>query len=653
MLGIIFYTYTAIGLGLLLPAIRATKFLNFGARFTAGYSLLTLYIYVAHILVRLSLDLTVWSVLILATIGIGYSFYREKFRYLSTILMHPTFILIVIGMIGVLMNGGIDYIPFTIDEFTNWLGASREIYLHGDYESVRKSLHLSGYTPGWRLLLLLPWQIAGAIEEGLSAAAPFVLHTAVAALVFDIAVYLFRSVGRFSETSSVAFGWVFLVMLLGAEAMGKLWTYSLLIEQPQIYSTSAVFLFLYLSSKLASSEETPKSTLYIYAGITLAACYLIKAAAILLIPTIAIFAAVPILSRHFIFCPTWKLRLRFGLLTLVPVLIILVTWTIMNPSSPGVGSPISTLSWLVSGDYGDRDVFDLGNRYFSAIWNYTSSYKLLITVGAMLGALLVLLRRRDGSLLLWTGFVILYFASLYWAHLAILSEYDYQSLVSIQRYTRVPLQIFHVLGLMFLLEFVLSVLVQKERWASFFRTKKMIFIAVLIILLFGGWQMRSVYRTVIDTSTRAYQNIDQRILEVKSAATFINSKRGKTITEFPKIVFIAQPLDRSSTGFAKYFSLFKDDAGRVFSSFKAAVLSSWPREPKYDYQNSLILEEYRNLLRTADVIWPIKIDVTLTTMIVQLGVNEKCVSQLLEHVIVKQLNVENEYFCYRKPNIES
>ena len=98
---------------------------------------------------------------------------------------------------------------------------------------------------------------------------------------------------------------------------------------------------------------------------------------------------------------------------------------------------------------------------------------------------------------------------------------------------------------------------------------------------------------------------------------------------------------------------FKDDAGRVFSSFKATVLSSWPREPKYDYQNSLILEEYRNLLRTADVIWPIKIDITLTTMIVQLGVNEKCVSQLLEHVIVKQLNVENEYFCYRKPNIES
>ena len=91
MLGIFFYTYVAIGLGLLLPKIRLTNFLNFGARFTAGYGLLTIYIYLAHVLARLSLDLTILLAFFLATIGIGYAIYREKHKYLPVLLIHPAF----------------------------------------------------------------------------------------------------------------------------------------------------------------------------------------------------------------------------------------------------------------------------------------------------------------------------------------------------------------------------------------------------------------------------------------------------------------------------------------------------------------------------------------------------------------------------------
>ena len=407
MLGIFFYSYAAIGLGSLLPPIRAVYFLNFGARFIAGYGLLTLYVYVVHVLARLSLDLTIFSTLFLATIGIGYAIFRDKFQYLSDLLIHPAFVLIVIGVISVQINGGIDYIPFTIDEFTNWLGASRQIYLHGDYESIRKTIRVSGYTPGWRLLLMLPWQIVGAIEEGLSAAAPFVFHVAVVALIFDIAVFLIRSHTTISQAQALFFAWVFLVVFLAAEAMGKLWTYTLLIEQPQIYSISAVLLFLYLSAKLQGLDGTSRQSLFIYAGITLAMSYLIKSAALLFIPTIAFFAAVPILNRHFFPTSSWRMRLEFSLLVLAPIVIILVTWSIMNPSQDSLGSPISTLGLLFKGNFALDDITDLASRYLSAIWNYTSAYKLPITLGTLAGALFVLFQRRDGSLLIWAGFTIL------------------------------------------------------------------------------------------------------------------------------------------------------------------------------------------------------------------------------------------------------
>jgi hypothetical protein len=112
MLGIFFYSYIAIGFGLLLPAIRVQNFINIGARFTAGYASLTIYVYVVHVVVRTSLEVTVLTALVLSTISIGYAFYREKLNHLPTMVVHPAFLLTGMGIISVLLNGGIDYVPY-------------------------------------------------------------------------------------------------------------------------------------------------------------------------------------------------------------------------------------------------------------------------------------------------------------------------------------------------------------------------------------------------------------------------------------------------------------------------------------------------------------------------------------------------------------
>ncbi|MBT3990022.1 MAG: hypothetical protein HOG95_06585 [Rhodospirillaceae bacterium] len=649
MLGLFFYSYAAIGLGLLLPAILAPHFLMFGTRLVVGYALLTIYIYAAHVLLRIPLEYTVLSTFLFATIGFLYAFYQNRFRLLIAFILHPTFILLTIGFGSILYNGGIDYIPFTIDEFTNWLGSSREIFLHGDYESVRKTIPHSGYPPGWRLLLILPWQLVGNIEEGLSATAPFVLHVGVVALIFDIAVYLLHTRSSLNNRLISLYAWSFILLLLAAEAMGKLWTYTLLIEQPQIYSASATILFLYLSSLFGAEDKKPRRVAYLYCGLILAASYLIKAAAMLFVPTIVVFAFFPFLNRHFFGDSSWSERLIFCFLTIVPIAFILLTWSMLNPTVSGLGSPIQSLELLSTGNFGNRNIFELSGRFFPAIWDYISTYKLPLTAGTVVAALLIATQRRDGPLLLWFGYFILYTAALLWAHFALWGDLEFGELVSIQRYTRVPIQMLHILGIIFLLELCITLMHRQKRLFQFLNKDLVVYGNVIMIIVLGVWQAGQVHRSVADTSSRIYQNVDPRILEMKSAAKLILALRGKKINLVPKLLVISQPLDHSSRGYALYFSRLKDKTGKVVSAFHTTILSSWPRSPEADYKNPSKIANFRRFIRSADIIWSIKIDKKLSSLVAELNIPRDCVGRLSEMVVLRDLIQRDKYHCIAKP----
>ena len=652
MLGIFFYSYVAIGFGLLLPAIRVQNFLNIGARFTAGYAMLTIYVYVIHVLGRLPLGLTVLSAVMFGTVGFGLALYREKLRHFPAILIHPAILLSGMGVISVLFNGGIDYIPFTIDEFTNWLGISREIHLHGGYEAIRKTVHLPGYTPGWRLLLLLPWQIGGEIEEGLSAAAPFVLHIAVVALIFDIAVFLMRTQGQIKNALAVFLAWIFLLLFLGVEGMGKLWSYTLLVEQPQIYSMVAVLLFIYLSGKITDSENSSRRHAYIYLGLVLAGSYLLKIAAALFIPVIFLFAVVPQISYPFFAESIWRYRLQFCFLTLAPILLMVISWSILNPSTSGLSSPFMTLQLLVNGNfnYSNQEIFNFSDRYFSAIWEYLSGYKIFISIVAAVGVVLILIKRREGALIVWVGWFVLYVLALFWSHLTIFGDYYFQHLNSIQRFLRIPVQLFHTLGLLLLLEYSISILKNQNliHAMQYLKNTATLVVGGFIILALGSWQIRQVHHSVADTTTRIYQNMDTRILEMKQANEFIKSIQGTKIPTIPNLVILSQPLGHASRAYAKYFARSVNAEGKVYSRFRVNIISSWPNDPQIDYRNLAKIAEFKSKLRSADVIWPIRVDTTLVSMLAELGVSTNCLSFIQENVIVANTNEGKRHFICQK-----
>ena len=189
------------------------------------------------------------------------------------VVIHPAIILPVAAGILITLRGHIDYLPYTVDEFTNWLGGAKTIHLNGGYAAIRETIYLPGYTPGWRLALLLPWQIDGAMDLGRSAAAGFVLHAGLVAIMFDIVRW--EAAERLKLSSAGAVGsWIAVLVFLAAQGTGTLWPYTLLIEQPQIYFYAGTGFLLFA---LRTDTDIPSNT-FLYIGLTLTGGYLVKSA---------------------------------------------------------------------------------------------------------------------------------------------------------------------------------------------------------------------------------------------------------------------------------------------------------------------------------------------------------------------------------------
>ena len=126
-----------------------------GVRFVLGYATMTIFVYIAHVLLGVPLRMTVASLVVFAMIGFVMIIRQQNgSSEQHKLLFHPAFLLVVLGGAAILVNGGIGYLPFTHDEFTHWLATPRLIYLSGSWAAVVGSLHLPFYTPGWQLTLL-------------------------------------------------------------------------------------------------------------------------------------------------------------------------------------------------------------------------------------------------------------------------------------------------------------------------------------------------------------------------------------------------------------------------------------------------------------------------------------------------------------------
>lgn len=480
--------------------------------------------------------------------------------------------------------------------------------------------------------MLLPWQISGREDFGLSAAAPFVLHVTVIALIYDFVVFRLRQRIDMPPPMTALCGWAFILLFLAAEGMGLLWTYTLLIEQPQIYSYATVLILIF-AAETCPQDRRP---LYTAAGVILASAYLYKVAALIFVPAVIGLACLLLFERtKSILDRIWNGVLTGALLT-GPILVAAASWSMVMQSdhcSPFTLSP-DQLAQAASLDWRD-----LAMRFSSAVWDYVTSYKPVITAAAALGAAAAICTGKYRAALALAVLSATYILLLYTFHLTCFGSYYFENLNSIERFTRVPLQVFHALGLVMLFEAALSFAARKNRLESGHRPLPVrsswitagLAIAVLVMM---GWQGHQVDRSVVDMTARTYQPIDTRIAEARQAAKRIENLRGTALPGKPVLAILSQGQDSAVVSYALYFAMGYDN-GRIEPRFTVSDTISWSPKPGNHWQAKAGAAQVAKQLSRADIIWPITLDPWLRTALGPLVADPACLKSLPGQALIR------------------
>ncbi len=638
MLGIGLFFLLSLGLGALLPVIRFAGRPSVGALWVGGYAILTGTIFFAHVALRLPMGILVWTLLVLATLALVKRL-REGGIHWRALAMHPCVVLTVFAALTVLAAGGIEYQPYTVDEFTNWLGVSRLIFWSGGYDAVRETVYLSGYTPGWRMLLTVPWFFTGTFEPGPSAAATLILHIGVAGLFFDLVRSAIDRRLPDAGRRGYAAAWVAVLLYLSAQATGAIWPYTLLIEQPQIYGLAAAAMLLFA----IDGDRERRRSLCIVLGLVLMLAYLLKTAAVLLLP--GVVAAILLLAVLGSAASRSALPADLGV-TVGPVLIAMIAWALLKPdsnscfSSPGVTLGAEALERAAAYDWND-----LLKRFTFAVAGYLAAYKWQLSIIAATGIAAAAVTRRYSMPLTLITFIVLYFGALYWFHLTCFGPYNFETLASVERFTRVALQPLHAAGLLALV--VVAVDLAPRRLLDSSLQRK----SITALLVVSGtalilWQSMVLQRNVEDMTTRRYQNMDPRISEVRRAADFIKAQASSR-TAPPRVQFISQGTDNDILGYAKYYSVRAGEAAPA-DLFTTAGAVSWTLGERDNvWQRPTKAGDLLKTLRTADIIWPVVTEPWIDDLLQSLADEGDCSAPLTERLLQK--TQDGTFVCRAKP----
>jgi hypothetical protein len=644
MYGLVLYSFAAAGLGLLLPALPA-RISSIGCRFFGGFALLILIYVLTHLALGLSLRLS--AMLILAIALAGFARQLLSHRWTWEWALHPVPILLVVGGLVIFVNGGIGYLPYASDDFSNWLGASRHIFMAGDYDLIRESIRLPTYTPGWRLAVLFPWAVLGEIDEGASASAPFVMLVGLSGFIFDLTVWRLRETGLFRDGFVRMLGWLTLLCASLVEVAGLLWTRILLIEPPQIYSVAGAFLVL-IAWDMMRRDWRPA----LYAGLLLTEAYLMKTAALAALPGIGLLIFVQALRAHGFSVASLRQTVATGLLVFVPPLLMVWFWgAYAPPFDPGLPSMGESLrgEWLakaLAADWGN-----LAWRFGLEVGGYLLSYKAPLTVVSIIAIGFAALRGRYAGLLTAFAFFVLYMASLYWYHLAALGPNYYWELNSIPRFTRVPLQALHVVGLMVgIIE--ITHLLRDGRLRTIVTaiagSRPFLFGGTALCLLLFGVEVGKIDRSVVDVTTRKYQMVDPRIAETRQALALLAQHAGQNPPAPPRLVLIAQGQDSEPMNYAHYYGRGVGPSGEQILPFEVQGVS-WP-EPQDPALRPGGAKEVRALFLSADLIWLIALDEWVRPILAGIVETSRC-PRLDESVfLLRESTAEGRPFvCRAKP----
>jgi len=637
MLGLLVFAIGFAGFGRLVPLVSLDGTRLYSFRYFCGGILFVFTFYFLHVILHLDLEVSAWSVMAASTFGFAWSLAEHLRQPRRSIYQwaHPVPLLILAGAVCILINGGIEYLPYSDDEFSNWIGVSRQIYLAGDYGSIGSQLWLHGYTPGWRLMLLYPWVLGGSINEGNSAAAPFIIMVGLAGILFDVARWRMRSLPGISEMRSGVLAWALTLIALTAQVAGPTWMRNLLIEQPQIYPLAVCAIAL----SLVSFARNNSHILVFYAGLSLAGSYMLKAAALAFAPSTGL--AIIILS--YASSGSWSEFSRrlsvFSTLAFLPIIIGMMSWMWYTRSFPPDHlSVFRTFTADYIAHAQTLDWRDLAHRFSGAVWAYTTTYKLPLTILALLALLTAAIRGRIAPLVQWAGFFALYILTLYWFHLGGFGTYYFNTLNSIERFTRIPIHILHTLGFVVAIFEISDILTHKRfsKMIIFLNGRTVGYLSAFIVIVLGAYQVTLILRSVEDVSTRKYQMTDPNINEAKRAVEAAIQLSGDKLPNHPIVLFISQGTSAGALGYAKYFSLGaqRKDGHPINMKFNGV---SWtPNTPINTWQKKVTDDGMRLQMLSSDMIWPMKVDPWILSILASLVTDSACLENPLDKFYIRQ-----------------
>ena len=180
MAGYFVYAFCALGLAGFVPRPRGGGHGWLGVRLFTGFSLIPVFLFLVHIIAGVGLLAASYALVVLSALGLvrlvaGWVRVPDA----RPPLLHPAFVIFAAAGGVIAVHGGLAYIPYSGDEFTNWIGAAKQIFAGGGFDRARPALIHPDYPMGWPLTMVLPAVLVGRFDEGLAAAAPLVMHLAL------------------------------------------------------------------------------------------------------------------------------------------------------------------------------------------------------------------------------------------------------------------------------------------------------------------------------------------------------------------------------------------------------------------------------------------------------------------------------------------
>ena len=310
-----------------------------------------------------------------------------------------------------------------------------------------------------------------------------------------------------------------------------------------------------------------------------------------------------------------------------------------------MSSPFATLTASALSDAFARDWADLGTRFIAAtgvhfrIQNSCPDY-------CVCGALFYLRSEAARCPHCACGFAAIYLVSLYWYHLSCFGEFYFSRLNSIERFTRVVLQPLHALGLLGF--YIGGPFLVQGRISSNRRIPLLIRTAIVAtVVALGGLQVQQVSRSLEDITTRKYQSVDPRLAEVRAASMFVKNTFPAESPP-PLVQFISQGTDMDILGYARYYAL-GGSSGRPSIHYRTAPKVSWSSgDPSNTWQFQASEKELLRELKSANVIWPIRVDPWLESILRSLASQDAlCENSIVDYVLVRDSN--GLFRCLQKP----